>query len=282
MIWKLRHGVVDFTATPTVMGILNVTPDSFSDGGQFFTPQAAANRADEMVAGGAGIIDIGAESTRPESTPVDPAEQIARLTPVIELIRPRHPHIPLSVDTRSARVAARAIEFGADIINDVSALRDDGMTDLMRDTETPVILMHMNGRPATMQSTLGDDTYGDVVADILTFLSERIACAVDHGLKRSSIAIDPGIGFGKTTAHNLSILQRLGEFVDTGFPVVLGVSRKRIIGELTGRDNTKDRLAGSLACAVAGVLAGAHIIRAHDVRATTDAVRVAAAIRYAT
>ncbi len=265
------------------MGVLNVTPDSFSDGGQFLSPQAAADRADEMVAAGAGIIDIGAESTRPESKPVDPEEQITRLAPVIEAVRPRHPHVPISVDTRSASVAARAIELGADIINDVSALRDDdNMPNVARDTETPVILMHLRGRPTTMQSTLADDTYGDVVADILTFLTERVAFAVDRGINRSSLAIDPGIGFGKTTAHNLTILRRLGEFVATGHPVVLGASRKRFIGDVTGRENTDDRLAGSLACAVAGVLAGAHVIRAHDVRATTDAVRLAAAIRRAT
>ncbi len=280
MIWQLRHGSIDFGAGPIVMGVLNVTPDSFSDGGMHFDKATAVCRADEMVEQGAGIIDVGPESTRPGSDPVSEDAQIDRMRPVIEGIRSRHPPIPISIDTRFSAVAAVAIELGADIINDVSALRDDeAMAELARKTSTPVILMHMRGRPKTMQAHPAQIVYDDVVQNVKDFLAERIAWAEQRGLDRSLLAIDPGIGFGKTEAHNLTLIRRLAEFTELGLPVVLGASRKRFIGNVLDRPDPKHRLYGSLACAAAGALAGAHIIRAHDVAETVDVIRMAHAIR---
>ncbi|RJQ72927.1 MAG: dihydropteroate synthase, partial [Desulfobacteraceae bacterium] len=186
------------------MGVLNVTPDSFSDGGLFCDTDAAVRRAEEMAAQGADLIDVGPESTRPGSDPVPSVEQIARIRPIIAGIRRSHPRLPISIDTRSAVVAAEAIALGADIINDVSALRDDaGMSRLAAETGTPVILMHMRGRPKTMQADPASPAYDDVVNDIIEFLRERIAFAVERGISRERLAVDPGLGFGKTTAHNL-------------------------------------------------------------------------------
>lgn len=282
MIWRLRHGSIDFAAGPIVMGVLNVTPDSFSDGGLHVDARSALRRADEMIEQGAGIIDIGPESTRPGSDPVAPEVQIDRIRSVISGIRDRHPRMPISIDARLSLVAAAAVELGADIINDVTALRDDDtMADLARDTTTPVILMHMRGRPKTMQSDPAEIVYDDVVADIKAFLLERIQWAQERGLDRRLLAVDPGIGFGKTTAHNLCIIRRLSEFTELGLPVVLGASRKRFIGQVLDRVAASDRLSGSLACAAAGVLAGAHIIRAHDVGETVEVVRMVHAIRTA-
>ena len=282
MIWRLRHGSIDFAAGPIVMGVLNVTPDSFSDGGMHLDAQSALRRADEMIEEGAAIIDIGPESTRPGSEPVPVEEQIERIRSVVSGVRDRHPRIPISIDTRLTQVAAAAVELGADVINDVTALRDDEtMADLARDTTTPVILMHMRGRPKTMQADPAEIVYDDVVTDIKAFLIERIGWAQQRGLDRRLLAVDPGIGFGKTTAHNLCIIQRLGEFTELGLPVVLGASRKRFIGEVLDRVAPSDRLSGSLACAAAGVLAGAHIIRSHDVGETVEVVRMAHAIRTA-
>lgn len=261
------------------MGVLNVTPDSFSDGGRYVDPAAALRKVDDMIAEGAGIIDVGPESTRPGSDPVPDAVQIDRIRPVIEAIRRSHPLVPVSIDTRSATVAATAIELGADIINDVSALRDDpDMVAVARDTSTPVILMHMRGTPKTMQSDVATLRYDDVVRDVIEFLSERIAFAERSGIPRERMAVDPGIGFGKTTADNLRLIKELAAIVALGLPVVLGVSRKRFIGQILDRDQTCDRLAGSLACAALGASAGVQIIRAHDIRETCDAVRMARAV----
>lgn len=280
MKWVLRHGAIDFSAVPVVMGALNVTPDSFSDGGRLADAEAACGRADEMVAQGAGIIDVGPESTRPGSEPVPASQQIDRVAPVIRGIRRAHPDVPISIDTRLAAVAGEAIELGADIINDVSALRDDDdMVGLARDTQTPVILMHMRGRPKTMQSGPTNLVYADVVREIMNFLTERVAYAVEAGIPRQQIAVDPGIGFGKTVEHNLIIIQRIDELTALGLPVVLGASRKRFIGTLLDQPEPRDRLSGSLACAVAGVLGGAHVLRVHDVAQTVEAVRIAQAIR---
>lgn len=264
------------------MGVLNLTPDSFSDGGLYVDPGDALRRADEMVAEGAGIIDVGPESTRPGSDPVPDAVQIDRLRPVLEGIRRNHPRVPVSVDTRSATVAAIAIEWGADIINDVSALRDDrDMVAVARDTNTPVILMHMSGRPKTMQADPSTLRYADVVQDVIRFLRERVAFAQRSGLPRERIAIDPGIGFGKTTTDNLRLIKGLDAFAALGLPVVLGASRKRFVGRILDRDQACERIAGSLACAAVAVSAGVRIIRTHDVRDTLDAVRMASAIRNA-
>lgn len=280
MKWRLRHGEVEFAGTPVVMGVLNVTPDSFSDGGRYADSEAALRRADEMVAGGAGIIDLGPESTRPGADPVSADEQIRRIRAVLPGIRRLHPEFPISIDTRCAAVAAEAIELGADVINDVSAMGDDeAMASVAADTQTPIVLMHMQGVPKTMQATPETIRYGDVVQEIAAFLKERIAFAESAGIGRGRIAVDPGIGFGKTVEHNLEIIRRLDELVGLGFPVVLGVSRKRFIGSLLDEPDPRKRLSGSLACAAAGVLAGVQVIRTHDVRETVEAVRVATAIR---
>ena len=282
MNWTLEHGVVDFSAAPVVMGVLNVTPDSFSDGGLHLAAEDAVRRADQMVGQGAGIIDVGPESTRPGSPPVPAETQIERIQPVIRAIRRRHPNVPISIDTRCAQVARTAIELGADIINDVSALRhDEAMAALAKATGAPVILMHMRGTPRTMQVDLENDSYTDVVGEIVSFLTERMAVAETAGISRHRMAIDPGIGFGKTLQHNLAILSGLKALIGLGVAVVVGASRKSFLGTILNSPDPSNRAAGSIACAVAAVLQGARIIRTHDVADTVDAVRVAAAIRTA-
>jgi dihydropteroate synthase len=256
------------------MGILNVTPDSFSDGGAFADADTAVAYADRMVADGVAIIDVGPESTRPGAHPVDPPEQIRRSIPVIRQIRRRHPHVGLSIDTQSAVVARAALEAGADAVNDISALRHDpDMAGVVADRRAVVILMHMQGTPATMQR---DPTYCDVTAEVTAFLRNRAAVAVSVGIEPHRIILDPGIGFGKTVDHNLELLRRLPEIVRIGFPVLLGVSRKAFIGKILDLSDPRSRLAGSLACAAAAALFGARIIRAHDVRETVQAVRLIA------
>lgn len=265
------------------MGVLNLTPDSFSDGGMYNNPGNALRRVDEMIAEGAGIIDVGPESTRPGSDPVPPTAQIDRLRPILEGIRRSHPHVPVSIDTRSATVAATAIELGADIINDVSALRDDrDMVTVARDTDTPVVLMHMRGRPKTMQAEPSMPRYEDVVQEVICFLMERVAFAEQSGIPLERIAVDPGVGFGKTTTDNLRLIKGLSALTALGLPVVLGASRKRFIGSVLDRDQARERVVGSLACATFAVSAGARIIRTHDVRETLDTVRMAVAILSAT
>ncbi len=261
---------------PVVMGILNVTADSFSDGGRFLSVDAAAARATEMIEEGAAIIDVGAESTRPGAGAVPAEEQIRRAAPVIGRVRARHPSACISIDTQSSDVARAALDSGADWINDVSALRaDPEMIGFASARGCPVVLMHMQGTPRTMQS---DPAYGDVVADVTAFLVDRVEAAVAAGVSRERLVVDPGIGFGKTVAHNLEILRRLRELVRIGLPVLIGVSRKSFIGTTLGIDRPDDRLHGSLACAAAAVLAGARIIRAHDVRATVEVVRMCNAV----
>lgn len=268
------HSVWNDLSRPIVMGILNVTPDSFSDGGAFADADSAVAQADRMVADGAAILDVGPESTRPGSQPVDPAEQIRRSIPVIRRIRQTHPHIGLSIDTQSAVVAQAALDAGADAVNDISALRHDpAMAGVVANQGAVAILMHMQGTPATMQR---DPTYTDVAAEVAAFLRERAAVALSAGIAHSQIVVDPGIGFGKTVEHNLELLRRLSEIVGVGFPVAVGVSRKAFIGRILNLPDPQNRLAGSLAGAVAAVLAGARIIRAHDVRETVQAVRLAA------
>lgn len=280
MFPSTRFSFANRTACPVVMGVLNVTPDSFSDGGSFKDAAAAARRAGEMVAEGAAIIDVGPESTRPGAAAVPPDEQIRRIRDLIPAIRAAHADIALSIDTRSADVAREAILLGADIINDVSALRDDpAMVDVVRESGAAVVLMHMRGTPATMQRDLQNLVYDDVVGDIAAWLTQRAAFAESRGVPRNRIAIDPGIGFGKTVQQNLMLMRRLDAFVELGLPVVVGASRKSFIGAVLNQDDPGQRRTGSLACAVAATLAGARIIRAHDVAATVDAVRMAQAIR---
>ncbi len=258
------------------MGILNVTPDSFSDGGDFANAETAVAHADRMVADGATMIDVGAESTRPGAPPVDPSEQIRRAVPVIRRIRRNHPHVGLSIDTQSAEVARAALDAGADAVNDISALRHDpAMAGLVAERGAVAILMHMQGTPATMQI---NPTYTDVVAEVADFLRNRAAAAGSAGIARNRIIVDPGIGFGKTVEHNLQLLRHLSEIVDAGLPVLVGTSRKAFLGRILSLPNPRDRLAGSLAAAAAAVLAGARIIRAHDVLETVQAVRVIEAL----
>jgi dihydropteroate synthase len=254
-----------------VMGVLNVTPDSFSDGGRFLEVDAAVAHGVRMAAEGADLIDVGGESTRPGSEPVGEAEELRRVLPVIERLT-RRVAVSLSIDTSKAAVARAALGAGASFVNDVSALRRDrGMAALVAEAQVDICLMHMRGEPATMQE---DPRYEDVVSEVKAFLEERLAFAVREGIAEERVWLDPGIGFGKTVDHNLQLLARLDEIVAIGRPVVLGASRKRFIGALTGRSEA-DRLAGSLAAAVIAAERGAAIVRVHDVEATRDALLVA-------
>ncbi len=265
------------THQPVVMGILNVTPDSFSDGGQFIDPASAIAQARQMVADGADIIDVGAESTRPGSERVGPDEQIRRIEPILPQIAKLDAIV--SIDTTIAAVAEFALDAGAQIINDVSAGRDDDeMFPLAASRNAPIILMHMLGSPKSMQE---NPEYDDVVKDVRDFLAGRIDAAADAGVKRSRIIIDPGIGFGKLLEHNLSLLNNIDVLVELGAAVMVGPSRKRFIGELgsTGLKPPPDqRLGGTIAACLAGRRSGASIFRVHDVAAMVQAFTVARAI----
>jgi dihydropteroate synthase len=257
------------------MGILNVTPDSFSDGGLFEDPSVAVAHAREMQTAGVDIIDIGGESTRPGAAVVPVAQEIARTAPVIAAIRTQSA-VPISIDTRKAPVAQAAIAAGAGLINDVAALGFD--PDLARvavDAGVPVCLMHAQGDPATMQH---DPRYDDVLLDVYDFLAARVAVAEAAGIPRDRIVVDPGIGFGKTVAHNLALLGGLALFHGLGCPILLGASRKRFIGTIAGADNAADRVAGSVAVAVHGVRQGVQILRVHDTYETRQAVDLELAI----
>lgn len=260
-------------SAPVVMGVLNVTPDSFSDGGRFRELEAAVARGRQMAAEGAAIIDVGGESTRPGAQPVPEAQELDRVVPVIERLR-REVDCVLSVDTMKPGVMRAAGAAGAGLINDVNALRADDALEAARDTGAAVVLMHMRGEPRTMQR---DPQYSDVVADVAAFLRERAAACVAAGIARERIVVDPGIGFGKTLAHNLALLGALPR-VGGGLPVAVGVSRKSMFKALLGRE-LDERLPASLAAAAIAVWQGAAIVRAHDVAATVDAVRVAHALR---
>jgi len=256
---------------PRIMGILNVTPDSFSDGGLFLRPQAALMQARQM-ASGADILDIGGESTRPGAVEVAVDEEIARTAPVIAALRAAGLDGAISVDTRKAAVAQAALAAGAGIVNDVSAMGfDAGMAATVAASGAPVILMHAQGDPATMQA---DPQYDDVLLDVFDFLAARVAVAEAAGIPRDQIAVDPGIGFGKTLQHNLTLLSRLSLFHDLGLPVLLGASRKRFIGTIGAETEAARRMPGSLAVALAGVAQGMQMIRVHDVAETRQALRL--------
>ena len=258
---------------PAVMGVLNVTPDSFSDGGRFAVAEAAVRHALRMADEGAAIIDIGGESTRPGAEPVNEQEELDRVVPVIEAIR-RELDIPISVDTSKPAVMRAAADAGADMINDVYALRGEGALETAVELQKPVCLMHMQGEPRTMQN---EPKYTDVVADVTQFLAQRVQQCIAAGVAGDLIIIDPGFGFGKTPAHNIELLANLRQLLDVGPPVLIGVSRKATLGAITGRD-VRSRLAASLAAAVLAVNAGASIVRVHDVAETVDALRVATTI----
>ncbi|RJP30334.1 MAG: dihydropteroate synthase [Phycisphaerales bacterium] len=278
MKWFNRRGAVPCQPVPAVMGVLNVTPDSFSDGGAYAGVDDAVRTAERMLDDGASVIDVGGESTRPGSTAVDAAVQIERTAPVIRELRARRPRAFISVDTRLAAVAAAALDAGADIVNDVSALRDDPkMAALVAERSAGLVLMHMRGTPRDMQAG-GGPVYHNVVREVREFLIERTAAAVAAGVLPSQIALDPGIGFGKRPEDNLALLSELRCLVALGQPVLVGASRKSFIGQVLGIDDPGRRLAGSLACAVHAFLHGAAILRVHDVRETVEAVRMASAL----
>ena len=258
---------------PSVMGILNVTPDSFSDGGRFDKLDAARRHAEQMANDGASIIDIGGESTRPGADEVSEAQELERVLPLIEALR-ETVEIPISVDTSKAAVMREAVLAGAAMINDVLALQEPGALSVAAELEVPVCLMHMQGRPRTMQE---NPTYDDVAADVAAFLDDRVSQCVAAGLSRDLIVIDPGFGFGKTHTHNVELLANLRQLCGLGLPLLVELSRKSTLGELTGRD-VDGRLPGSISAAVIAVMKGAQIIRAHDVRETADALKVVDAV----
>jgi dihydropteroate synthase len=255
------------------MGILNVTPDSFSDGGRFVEMDAARRQAEAMAEAGAGIIDIGGESTRPGADDISEANELDRVIPVIEAIRATT-GLPISVDTSKAGVMRAAVAAGAAMINDVIALQGPGALEAAAELEVPVCLMHMQGSPRTMQH---DPQYDDVTADVSKFLRARVAACVAAGINQEMIVVDPGFGFGKTHAHNVELLANLRQLLHLGLPVLVGLSRKSTLGEITGRE-VSARMPASIAAATIAVLNGAQIIRAHDVGETVDAINVAHAV----
>jgi dihydropteroate synthase len=273
MIWRCRDRTFDVDERPLVMGVLNVTPDSFSDGGVFLDPERAAGRARAMVREGADIVDVGAESTRPGSGGVPPDEQWRRLEPVLERLRPDD--LCLSVDTSSAEVAERALAAGARIVNDVTALGDPAMAAPIAASGAGFVLMHIQGTPATMQR---EPRYEDVAGEVRDALARRLEAARAHGIAEAALAVDPGIGFGKTLAHNLELIARLDELAALGRPVLVGVSRKSFIARLLDLP-VDERLEAGLAAAAVAVFGGARIVRTHDVRATVRAVAMADALR---
>lgn len=272
--WTIRDKVLHLGARPLVMGIVNVTPDSFSDGGRFFDPTQAITHARRLVAEGADILDIGGESTRPGAEPVDANEEIRRVVPVIEALRSS---VPLSIDTMKASVARAALKAGAQIVNDVTSLRDAEMANIVRDSGAGLVLMHMRGTPQTM----ADETaYEDVASEVASFLEERLRMARNKGIDESRIVVDPGIGFAKRSWHNWTMLARLGELARLGRPVLLGVSRKGFLGKI-GERPVEQRLPASLACVCDAVSRGtARIFRVHDVEATRYAIEVIVHIQH--
>ncbi|WP_339741218.1 dihydropteroate synthase [uncultured Maricaulis sp.] len=260
---------------PFIMGVLNVTPDSFSDGGDFIDQQAAVARGLEMLRNGADVIDIGGESTRPGAAPVDAAEEMRRVIPVIKALR-EQTAARLSIDTCKPEVARAAIGAGADIWNDVMALRAEGAIETAAELGVPVILMHMAGTPTTMQQT---PRYSDVVSEVCDFLTERADIAMAGGVDAGSIWLDPGIGFGKSLDHNLALMHDLDQVIALGYPVLFGASRKRFIAAIDDGAAETERLGGSLAAALRAAQAGASMVRVHDIRMTLQALKVQAAIR---
>jgi len=251
------------------MGVLNVTPDSFSDGGRFFSPEAAVERALRMAADGARIIDIGGESTRPGAEDVPPEQELERVLPVVEAVAAQVDAL-VSIDTSKPQVMKEAVAAGAGLINDVYALRGEGALEAARDLDAAVCLMHMQGTPRTLQS---NPSYANVIAEVRGFLADRVRACVEAGLCRERLIVDPGFGFGKTLAHNLEVLRGMRALGDIGVPVLAGLSRKSFVGRLTGSD-MDDRIYGSIAFALAAVREGASIVRVHDVKATVDALKI--------
>ncbi len=277
MTWQLAGGrTLDLRAHGAIMGIVNVTPDSFSDGGAFFDPDRAAAHAVAMLDEGAAIVDVGGESTRPGADPVSAEDELARVLPVVEAILAHRPRGVISIDTSKAVVARAALERGAAIINDVTALRGDpDMAAAVAEYGAGVILMHMQGEPRTMQA---NPTYSDVVAALRAFFAERLAAAQAAGISADRVAFDPGIGFGKTVAHNLTLLRNLEALSAAGRPLVLGVSRKSFLAKIAGAEDLPERLWPTVALTVLGRERGAGVLRVHDVRPNLLALRTVEAL----
>lgn len=274
MLFRARQYTFEFPRPALLMGIVNVTPDSFSDGGQFLATDKAIQHALSLVEQGADVLDIGGESTRPGAAPVIEAIELTRVIPVIEQLS-RQVQVPISIDTVKPNVARAALKAGASIVNDIAANRSDPMMwQVVAEAEAGYICMHMQGTPQTMQAA---PDYKNVVVEIGSFFAERLLRLREHNVSADCIALDPGLGFGKTMEHNLQLLANLGRFEPFGRPMVLGASRKSFIGRIDSSD-TGERLPGSLACACLALSAGAHIIRAHDVAETRQAMRVTEAI----
>lgn len=272
--WTFRGYTLD-TTRPVIMGIVNVTPDSFSDGGKFIDPKNAVEHAVDLVKQGANIIDIGGESTHPGSDPVLLQEEIDRVIPVIEGIKRKGITTPISIDTRKVKVAEKAAAAGAVIVNDVAALNDEPeLADLIAGENLGVVLMHMQGRPKLMQA---EPHYDDVIGEIGEFFEERLDFATGRGIPKENIILDPGIGFGKLLEHNLEILRRCGEWLKYGQPLMVGPSRKHFIGEILGVDVTA-RLYGTIGACVIALNSGTRIFRVHDVKAVREAIEVAYSI----
>lgn len=278
MHWQCRQDRLTIGTPPLIMGILNATPDSFSDGGCYLSMAAALARGREMLAQGADIIDIGGESTRPGAEPVDARTEMGRVLPLIEALC-AVPGARISIDTAKAAVAREAVRAGACIINDVTAMEGDArMAAVVRETGAGVVLMHMCGTPRTMQD---NPQYADVVGEVADWLASRLVAAGVAGIAPEAVVLDPGIGFGKTTTHNIALIAGLDRIARLGRPVLAGMSRKRFIGVLSGVEDAAGRLAGSLAALTAAILHGASILRVHDVVESVRAARVAAAVREA-
>ncbi len=274
LIWNCRGREVNCAERTLIMGILNATPDSFSDGGKFLDMERAVARALQLVEEGADIIDIGGESTRPGAKPVSAAEEVDRTVPIIEKFREQSDCL-ISIDTHKAAVARAAVAAGAEIINDISALSDPDMASVATETGAGLVLMHMQGRPETMQN---NPQYGDAVSEVRLFLEKRLTRAVAQGVAPAQIVFDPGIGFGKSDEHNLALLNGIPDLLSAGRPVLIGASRKSLFGRLLGRE-VDERLAGSLAVAVFSVIHGAQLLRVHDVKESCDAMKLVDTLR---
>jgi dihydropteroate synthase len=266
-MWQLRTRTLALPCRPLLMGIVNVTPDSFSDGGRFFDPQRAIDHALKLVEEGADLLDIGGESTRPYATPVDTDEELRRVLPVIDALC-RQIKTPVSIDTSKPPVAAAAVAAGAEIINDITGFTDSAMVEVARETTAGVCVMHMQGTPQTMQD---HPTYGDVVEEIFDYLQERQTALIAAGIVASRISLDPGVGFGKTHQHNLTLAARCDRFHDLGQPLLVGHSRKGFIGKVLG-DKAADRTAGNIGVALALARQGVQILRVHDIRPIREAL----------
>ncbi len=274
--WAIRGRSISLER-PLVMGVLNATPDSFSDGGLYDAPERALARAERMAAEGADLLDLGGESTRPGAAPVSPRDEAARILPTLRLLRARLA-LPVSVDTRRAEVARLALAEGAEIVNDVSALADPGMGGVVAEAEAGVVLMHMRGTPETMQR---DPRYADVAGEVADELAAALERARAAGIADERVVLDPGIGFAKTAEHNLELLARLGELARLGRPLLLGPSRKSFLGRILGGIPAEERDAGTAAACVVGLLHGARVFRVHDVLGVRQALDVAEAVRRA-